>query len=278
MKKIFALFISLLFAVFAFSQAPQMMSYQSVIRDGTGKLVVSSTVGIKISILQNSPTGSLKYAEVHSVTTNSHGLATLEIGNGSPVSGSFSGIDWASGTYFLKTETDPNGGSSYAITTTSQLMSVPYALYANKINEDNLPKTKVTAFTPPGCQSASAITTTWKKITDLGTFVKSNSTTFIDLDYQTHFYATSVTNSVIYQLRIDNNPTTLGKASFFYHSGMTGKYLNGHITGTFSGLSTGTHTVSVWVKTSSGTATDAYIDPGCYNSSGVNTVIVKEYR
>jgi hypothetical protein len=82
---------------------------------------------MQISILKGS---TPVYVEKHTTTTNDNGLATLEVGGGTPVSGSFIGIDWSSGTYFIKTETDPSGGTNYSITGTSQLLSVPYALYA----------------------------------------------------------------------------------------------------------------------------------------------------
>ncbi|MBM3403824.1 MAG: hypothetical protein FJY10_02905 [Bacteroidetes bacterium] len=129
MKK--PIFILLFFTVSIFlsAQSPQKLSYQAVIRDATGKLIQNSPVGIKISVLQGSATGVSVYTEVHSVTTNVNGLVSLEIGGGI-TSDDFSEIDWASGPYFLKTETDPMGGSSYTITGTSQLLSVPYALYA----------------------------------------------------------------------------------------------------------------------------------------------------
>jgi uncharacterized protein (TIGR02145 family) len=88
-------------------------------------------VGIKISILQGTATGSAVYAETHSPLTNANGLTTLEIGGGIVLSGNFATINWANGPFFVKTETDLNGGSNYTITNTSQLLSVPYALYAN---------------------------------------------------------------------------------------------------------------------------------------------------
>ncbi len=87
-------------------------------------------MGVKISILQGSATGSAVYAETHSPLTNANGLASLEIGGGTVLSGNFANINWASGLFFVKTETDVNGGSNYTITNTSQLLSVPYALYA----------------------------------------------------------------------------------------------------------------------------------------------------
>lgn len=130
MKKI--TLIALLFCSFTivFAQAPQKMSYQSVIRKADGSLVVNTSVRIKISILQGSATGTAAYVETQTTTTNANGLATLAIGGGTPVTGTFAGINWASGTYFIKTETDPTGGTNYTISGTSQLLSVPYALYA----------------------------------------------------------------------------------------------------------------------------------------------------
>ena len=112
------------------AQAPQKMSYQAVIRDASNNLVVSSNVGIRISILQGSTSGNAVFVETHTPISNSNGLLTIEIGNGTVVSGSFVAIDWANGPYFVQTETDPNGGTNYSITGTSQLLSVPYALYA----------------------------------------------------------------------------------------------------------------------------------------------------
>jgi hypothetical protein len=130
-------FIYLIIIFFQFNsiwaQAPQKMSYQSVIRDTGGNLVVDALVGIKISILKDAVNGTVVFSETHNLTTSSNGLATLEIGMGNPVIGSFSNINWGSGTYFVKTETDPSGGTSYSISGTSQLLSVPYALYADNI-------------------------------------------------------------------------------------------------------------------------------------------------
>lgn len=130
MKKPGALLLAVLFTVCSFSQAPEKMSYQAVIRNGSGELVKSSQVNLKISILQYTADGTVVFSETHSTTTNANGLATLEIGSGVVVSGSISSIDWADGPYFLKTETDVTGGTNYALSGTSQLLTVPYALYA----------------------------------------------------------------------------------------------------------------------------------------------------
>ena len=141
MKNHLQFFIKVIFFLFPFSfllspfssAQPQNMSYQAVIRNASSALVVSHSVGMKISILQGSSSGSAVYAETQTPTTNANGLATIEIGGGTVVTGTFAGIDWSTGTYYIKTETDPAGGADYTITGTSQLLSVPYALYAKTV-------------------------------------------------------------------------------------------------------------------------------------------------
>ena len=115
-----------------FAQAPDKMSYQSVIRNSGGELVTNQSVGVRISLLQGSATGTVVYRETFSPKpqTNANGLLSLDVGSGTADTGTFSSINWAAGPYFVKTETDPAGGTNYTITATSQLLSVPYALYA----------------------------------------------------------------------------------------------------------------------------------------------------
>ena len=130
MKKIFTIAAALLMTASVWAQSPEKMSYQAVIRDASNALVATQAVGMQISILQTNATGIAVYVETQTLTTNANGLVSLEIGTGTIVSGDFTTIDWANDTYFIKTETDPIGGTTYTITGTSQLMSVPYALYA----------------------------------------------------------------------------------------------------------------------------------------------------
>jgi hypothetical protein len=133
MKKVYTILVALLLTASLWAQSPEKMSYQAVIRDAANELVISQPVGMQISILQGSASGTAVYVETQTPTTNANGLVSLEIGNGTVVSGDFSTIDWANGPYFIKTETEfdgSTGGITYTITGTSQLMSVPYALYA----------------------------------------------------------------------------------------------------------------------------------------------------
>jgi hypothetical protein len=132
MRTLFTILTSLLLTAHIIAQSPSKMSYQAVIRNSSDNLVQNKQLGMKISILQGSNTGSSVYTETQTPVTNANGLVNIEIGSGTVVSGDFSTIIWSNGPYFIKTETDLSGGTNYTITGTSQLLSVPYALYADK--------------------------------------------------------------------------------------------------------------------------------------------------
>ncbi len=130
MKIFYSVIAGLLLTASVWAQAPQKMSYQAVIRDNSSALITSTIVGMQISILQGSPNGTAVYVETQSPTTNANGLVSLQIGTGAVITGTFAGINWAAGPYFIKTETDPTGGAAYTIAGTNELMSVPYALFS----------------------------------------------------------------------------------------------------------------------------------------------------
>ena len=152
MKKLFTVFTVLLFSsllVAAPPPVPQKLSYQAVIRNSDDKLVANQPVGMKISIIYSTPTGTLVYAETQTPTTNANGLISIAIGTGTVVYGTFSIIEWTAGPHFIKTEIDPAGGTDYSITTTSELLSVPYAISAmyayNATNVQSIPNNSVTS-------------------------------------------------------------------------------------------------------------------------------------
>ena len=129
MKNTFLL-ILLLLSENIWAQAPQKMTYQAVIRNSSNALILSSPIGIKVSVLQGSANGTVTYSETQMQNTNINGLVSLEIGMGTPVIGTFSNINWANGPYFIQTEVDPSGGSNYSVLGVTELISVPYALYS----------------------------------------------------------------------------------------------------------------------------------------------------
>ena len=130
MKKLIAILVVVIFATSLWAQAPKKMSYQAVIRDNNDNLVANQQIGLQIRILQGSVYGASVFVEVHTPTTNENGLASLMIGEGNVVYGGFDDIDWSNEEYFLEVQIDLTGGDNYAITTTSQFLSVPYAYHA----------------------------------------------------------------------------------------------------------------------------------------------------
>ena len=139
MRKIITGFCVLLFSIIlnaAPPPVPQKMSYQAVVRNSSNELLANKTIGMKISILYNTPTGTVVYAETQTPATNANGLISIAIGTGTVVDGSFTAIEWTQGPHFIKTEIDPAGGTAYSITSTSELLSVPYAKCA--VTADNV--------------------------------------------------------------------------------------------------------------------------------------------
>lgn len=162
MRKIFTTLVAVLLTVSVFAQSPEKMSYQAVIRDASDQLVTMQGIGMQITILQNSVSGTIVYQETQSPTTNANGLVSIEIGGGS----GFDTITWANGPYFLQTETDPTtlGGTNYTITGVSQLLSVPYAIHAKTAESI----TGTITETDPVYSGSQAVNITSTDITNLG--------------------------------------------------------------------------------------------------------------
>ena len=113
-------------------QVPLKFRHQAVFRNSQGTLLQNHIVGVLLSIVRDSSNGLTVYSERHIVSTNENGLVTLEVGGGTPVVGSLSTIDWSLGSYYLKTEVDlsGSGGTNYGIASSTQMLSVPFALHA----------------------------------------------------------------------------------------------------------------------------------------------------
>ena len=164
MKNIIATLTAFLFLLLTYSvnaQAPNKLSFQAVIRNSSNYLVISSPVGVRISLLQGSITGSALYVETHTAITNINGLITLEIGGGKVVSGDMKNFNWGLGESFLKVESDPSGGTNYSIASTTQLLSVPYALFANSVSGNATNVTGIVA----GANGGTGVANTGKTVT-----------------------------------------------------------------------------------------------------------------
>ncbi len=245
MRKLITLLVAVLLTASVFAQSPEKMSYQAVIRDASDNLVTNHSVGMQISILQGSETGSPVYVETQTPTTNSNGLVSIEIGAGSIISGSFASIDWTSGPYFLKTETDPTGGTSYSITGTSELLSVPYALYS--------------AFTGD--------TSMWKKNVANIYYNKGN----VGIGTSTPGEGVNTKFDVIGRISFRTNSSEIGKVLVFDNIGTAQRLYTDALTGNPSDLVFGTypngHINQLYLQQSTGNVGIGTSTPG----EGVNT-------
>ncbi len=126
------IFFTLFFLILikAYSQSPQAFNYQAIARDSVGNPIANTNIGVQVSILEDATNGTVVYAETWTPKTNNSGLFTIAIGNGEQISGGISIIPWSTHTFYLKIEIDVTGGSNYTLSGISQILSVPYALYA----------------------------------------------------------------------------------------------------------------------------------------------------
>jgi hypothetical protein len=172
MKPVFTILATVLLTATVWAQSPEKMSYQAVIRDASDNLATSQNIGMQISILQGSASGTAVYVETQEPTTNANGLVSLEIGAGTVESGDFTTIDWANGPYFIKTETAVEAPlTTYTITGTSQLLSVPYALHAKTAET----VTGAITETDPTFTSSQAANIDATDITNLGNLSGTNT-------------------------------------------------------------------------------------------------------
>lgn len=212
MKKILFIISALIITIHAWAQVPQKMSYQAVVRDATNALVTSAPIGMRVSILQFAAAGPAVYVEIQTPVTNLNGLASIEIGAGTVVSGSFSAIDWSAGQYFIKTETDPTGGSGYTITGTTQLLSVPYALYAEKSGTTTTPVGKtylILSGDITDLQAAAKITAEAGPNTQFVWIQNTTALTTVNLSGLTDLIDLRISNNAALTTVIVNNVTKL---------------------------------------------------------------------
>ena len=172
MKKLFTLSVITALTLCVLAQPPQKMSYQCVVRDKSGELITKQSIRVRTSILRGSVIQIIVFQETYTTNpaTNENGLLTLEIGSGKASIGDFSTIDWSKGPNFLRTEMDPAGGTNYTISGQSEILSVPYALYAEKTGSETDPVwTGVSGnyYTKTNLQTSGQASVHWNNLTNL---------------------------------------------------------------------------------------------------------------
>lgn len=142
-KNLLCLSIGLILLCHAFAQTPQSIPYQAVARDSFGTPLPNQFMKARMSVRTGSSSGTVVYQETDTFTTNKLGLFTVNVGSGTVISGTFGSIDWGGGSKYLQVEVDPAGGTTYTNLGASQLLSVPYALYAGTSNLGNVPSKQI---------------------------------------------------------------------------------------------------------------------------------------
>jgi hypothetical protein len=197
-----SLLLALFVSFFGYSQVPQGIGYQAVAFNSSGNPVVNGTVGVKISILDNSISGTVVYSETHLKSTNSQGLFNLNIGQGTPASGTFSTINWGTISKFLKVEVDTAGGTNYTNVGTNQLMSVPYSLYSKESENAK--------YVLDDYISIWNNNTTVNLIPNKKYFINANNITLVLPAYPQYPQNFSDKDNIdIYVMQHDNNPRTI---------------------------------------------------------------------
>jgi hypothetical protein len=172
-KSILLVAVLLLTTLSAWAQSvPQAMNYQAVARDAGGSILANQNIRIKFNILQGSAFGPVQYSETHTVTTNQFGLFSLKVGRGTPVTGTFSNVPWTNANQWLQVEMDPTGGNNFFLMGSSELISVPYALYAERVGIVNLALNDLTDVNTIGVQPGQILSwngTNWVPVNDQNT-------------------------------------------------------------------------------------------------------------
>lgn len=246
--KSFILILALHFAPQLLAQAPNVFSYQAILRDGSSTLLLNQTVGVRVTILKTSASGTEVYKETFNTSTNNNGLLSLNVGGGTVVSGNFGNIDWSDGPYFIKSEVDPTGGTSYSLTSTSQLLSVPYALTAK--TAESVSGVSGTANRIAKFSTGTSLGNS--QITDDGTSIGVNAAS---LDENVKFLVEgSGIRNVIRGTLVGAPSTSIATSGSIYGESTTGIGtigVSGSQNGVY-GLSTGTLGGTVGVNTGSG--------------------------
>lgn len=263
MKKtllLLALFIS--FA--AMAQVPQGISYQAIALNGSGNPVINSTVGVRLSILDNSASGTVLYTETHVKMTDAQGLFNTVIGQGTVVTGTFASINWGKNSKFLKVEMDVAGGTTYVLTGTTQLLSAPYALYAEKINTANI----------PGLSTAISS----KNGTEIVVYTSTNAYGFTDSGQENPtWYATPISGTVLGAIATDVSVVvyTSTNAYAFMKSGLENPtWYSTPISGTPIGATASGNVICVYTATNAyGFCASGQANPTWYSNPISGTVV-----
>lgn len=267
-KRIITLFSPIILSINLIAQAPQAFQYQAIARDANGQAITNQQVSFRFSLLSGHVNGTPVYEETHQAQSNSIGLVNLVVGQGQVQSGSMATVNWATGLWFLKTELDPNGGNNYQLSGTTQLLSVPYALYAENSGTPGpqgppgpagTTGQSITEVYGTGQLAVSSSTTTYTLIPGLSTNVNipANAHVIVSTDGGIQCTGTGNAYSIVdLAIFVDGNISTQAGQRRIVAANTTGLaqvITNWSFSKSYTGLSAGNHTFEVKAVYPSGT-------------------------
>ena len=227
MKKLITL-LALIAITTITAQAPQGFNYQATVRNSSGALVINQNVLFKFNIMQNSQTSLPVYSETHQAPTDDLGQVNLTVGQGTATTGTFAGINWANGSYFLGIEL--NTGTGYVAMGTTQLLSVPYALYANSAgNSQSQGKTSIyLTGNITNAQAAAKIASELGPNTENIYILNTTQLTSVDLSLiQTASRISIKNNASLISINLSGLTTIIDDFDINYNQNLTTVNLNG---------------------------------------------------
>lgn len=131
MRKLLLLTLTVLCTVMSiYATTATGFNYQAVVRDASGTIIQNQPVSMRFTIRDSTPAGFIVFQQTDTVIPNSFGIITVIVGGGTIVTGTLDGVNWGNNNKFMQVEADLNGGTNYTDMGTTQLMSVPFAMYA----------------------------------------------------------------------------------------------------------------------------------------------------
>jgi hypothetical protein len=251
------------------AQAPHRFNYQAVARNAAGSIIDSQHVSVRFTLKDSVLNGAVLYQETQLLTTNHFGLITAQVGNGTAAQGNIDSIPWGTNNKYLQVELDATGGSNYVDMGTSQMLSVPYALYAEKSGGVTGSYRNVNA----NLGYATAVSNLNSGGDYFGTsgFIKNLDSTVVEMDVD--FSAYNGTNSsqlVSFRLQIDSNQNFPG----FYSNSViipgtsSGQFLPCHLRAVAWGVPAGLYHVSI-VGYNAGSGSVSFVSTNIFGGTTV---------
>ena len=225
----------------AVSTAQNGINYKALIKDGNGDVIANQAVTIKFQILEDGITNV--YQEKHNPTTDTNGIAMVNIGEGMVDSGNYTALDWGAADHFLNVQVDT--GAGLVDLGTTEFKRVPYANHSKTAETTTGIKTMYynTANGPNNGLDIGQITSR------VLTIVKKENDTAIRISYTDNLRALGANKSCRWEIKVDGTSSPVQPLVYDVYASLAGDspHRSRTLVGYFKGLSAGSHEIQIWV-------------------------------